>query len=361
MNKCVVISEIPVAYRTGWFDHIHASSKLDLSVAYLAAGQRDRSWERIPDAPWATFLESRTIGATRRGHFARVTAGLWDFLDEHSPSFVVLPGWAHPASWQALAWCRRHDVPAGVMFETWKSQRETRLPSALTRSVRSQMFARTQVAMPIGRRAERFAIRAGATNVSVVHGNTCDSEGIAADTSARSRSMQGAHVSFVGRLMEHKGARVLLDTLPSLSAAGVQVTVAGDGPLLSEFERAESQSIRVLGAVSPSEVRQLLVESDALLMPSLEEPWGVVLHEALSAGTPVVASTEVGSVDDFLDASQLGLVIVEPTAQALAVGVSQLLESGSSDSRREAATRAGRSVSYRSATAELVDVVRRYS
>ncbi|MGA1354709.1 MAG: glycosyltransferase family 4 protein, partial [Candidatus Limnocylindrus sp.] len=69
--------------------------------------------------------------------------------------------------------------------------------------------------------------------------------------------------------------------------------IVGDGPFRAELERmaAGSPNIRFLGSVSAREVRALLPNTRALIVPSLfPETFGYVLIEAWSQGVPTLAS-----------------------------------------------------------------------
>jgi phosphatidylinositol alpha-mannosyltransferase len=105
---------------------------------------------------------------------------------------------------------------------------------------------------------------------------------------------------FVGRAEERKGLPVLMRAFEALRLAGVdaRLTVAGAtpdevGPLLLETEGVE-----IAGRVSEDEKWRLLHAADLVCAPSLGgESFGIVLLEALAAGTPVVCSDIPGYRD----------------------------------------------------------------
>lgn len=98
-------------------------------------------------------------------------------------------------------------------------------------------------------------------------------------------------VFFVGRHEERKGLAVLLEALPHLPA-NVRVWVAGDGPQREPLlaEHADDR-IEWLGRIGDDEKASRLRAADVYCAPSLHgESFGIVLLEAMAAGTPVVAS-----------------------------------------------------------------------
>ncbi len=116
---------------------------------------------------------------------------------------------------------------------------------------------------------------------------------------------------FVGRAEERKGLPILMRAFEALRAAGVdaELTVAGAtrdevGPLL-----LDSEGVHVAGRVSEDEKWRLLHEADLLCAPSLGgESFGIVLLEALAAGTPVVCSDIPGYRDVVRDGVEGRLV-----------------------------------------------------
>ena len=102
----------------------------------------------------------------------------------------------------------------------------------------------------------------------------------------------GPTVLFVGRHEERKGLEVLLGAAERLSA-DVRLWVAGDGP---ETERLRSryggdQRVEWIGRVDDDERAARMKGADVVCAPSLRgESFGVVVLEAMAAGTPVVAS-----------------------------------------------------------------------
>jgi phosphatidylinositol alpha-mannosyltransferase len=107
-------------------------------------------------------------------------------------------------------------------------------------------------------------------------------------------------VLFVGRHEPRKGLEVLLEAFARLPGDAV-LWVAGEGPETARLrQEVPSASGRVewLGHLSDDEMARRLRAAAALCAPSLHgESFGVVLLEAMAAGTPVVASDIAGYRD----------------------------------------------------------------
>ena len=101
----------------------------------------------------------------------------------------------------------------------------------------------------------------------------------------------GPRFVFVGSLTPRKNAGRLLRAFDALGSG--TLTVVGTGPLEHALRAQASPQVRFTGALRPDDVRAELVAADVLVAPSLEEPQGQQVLEALACGRPVVA-TRVG-------------------------------------------------------------------
>jgi phosphatidylinositol alpha-mannosyltransferase len=106
------------------------------------------------------------------------------------------------------------------------------------------------------------------------------------------RDDDGPVVLFMGRHEERKGLAALLDALDRLPA-GTRLWVGGEGPQTDELRARHAGDARIewLGRVDDDEKAARLRAADVFCAPSLHgESFGIVLLEAMAAGTPVVAS-----------------------------------------------------------------------
>ncbi|MEY2711092.1 MAG: phosphatidylinositol alpha-mannosyltransferase [Actinomycetota bacterium] len=133
-------------------------------------------------------------------------------------------------------------------------------------------------------------------------------------------------VFFVGRHEPRKGLGVLLGALTHLPA-DVSLWVASDGPETAELRKRFGSDKRVewLGRISEAEKIDRMKRARAFCAPSLRgESFGVVLLEAMAAGTPVVAS----DIDGYTNVATDGVdaLLVEPgDERALADAIARVM------------------------------------
>jgi glycosyltransferase involved in cell wall biosynthesis len=138
---------------------------------------------------------------------------------------------------------------------------------------------------------------------------------------------------FVGRLASNKGLPTLVEALSRLDPRFRRPVVFmgrdwGERPALEAQARTlgVTDLVRFLDYVEqPSAYRAVIRRARALVLPSEWEAFGLVLLEAMAAGTPVVA-TAVGGVPDVLDGGRAGRLVPFGNPGALAGALRSVIE-----------------------------------
>jgi phosphatidyl-myo-inositol alpha-mannosyltransferase len=141
----------------------------------------------------------------------------------------------------------------------------------------------------------------------------------------------GKTVLFLGRYDEpRKGMEVLLEALPKVVQrfADVQLLVVGHGDedqLLSQAGEL-AKHIRLLGQVDDAEKASAMRSADVYCAPNIGgESFGIVLVEAMAAGTPVVAS-DLDAFRRVLRDGEVGRLVPVGDGDALADALIAMLE-----------------------------------
>jgi glycogen(starch) synthase len=152
-------------------------------------------------------------------------------------------------------------------------------------------------------------------------------------SAARSRfAGDGPLLGYAGRLVYEKGVQDLIAALPELAAShpGLRVVIAGDGPhraeLAEDVRRLRVQrTVSFAGFMGEGELPALMAATDALVVPSIYEPFGMVALEGASAGAPLaVAAT--GGLTEIVEEGVTGVKFPAKNPDALAASVGSLLE-----------------------------------
>jgi glycosyltransferase involved in cell wall biosynthesis len=262
--------------------------------------------------------------------------------------------YAWPAAWQTL--CYR----GGALANLRKSPSSAlRLPGFLlaewlattSRLLRGRYdFVHSHWLLPQGFTAALAAGLTGVPHVATIHGSDVFALGgrtlalfkrfalrqaaaVTANSSElrrRYRRGDGPCLMFAGRLVQEKGIADLIRAvalacprLPDITAA-----ILGEGPERPTLERLAqelgvAERIVFAGWVDPERIAGHLAAADIFVGPSWSEGQGLVVAEALRAGTAVVA-TGVGGVVDVIHHERTGLLVPTNAPADIADAVERL-------------------------------------
>ena len=133
---------------------------------------------------------------------------------------------------------------------------------------------------------------------------------------------QPVHIGLLGQISPHKGHEDAIEAL-RLLGPGYRMVIAGKGEesyvtRLKELSR--DLSVEFSGF---AEFKEFFEKVDVLLVPSWEEPFGIVILESMATGVPVI-STSAGGPLDIIRPGIHGLLVPPRNPPALANAVRSL-------------------------------------
>ena len=193
--------------------------------------------------------------------------------------------------------------------------------------------------------------RAGAPQVELFYDNGILPEQLAPRRAER-RAGDPLELVWAGRLEVRKGLPLALEAMARVSDLPVRLSIAGQGPLRSTYERHAAalglaDKVRFLGFV-PRErlLADIFASSDGFLFTSLQDSAASVVLEAMAAGLPVIGLDHQGAGMMMPEHAAIKVPVTSPSAtmQGLADGIRALAASPelgqrlSEAARRHAAT-----------------------
>jgi len=153
-------------------------------------------------------------------------------------------------------------------------------------------------------------------------------------------------VFFVGRVVEEKGAHLIVEAAPRVLAQipHTKFIIAGTGSMSEQIKRRAlelgvADRVVAAGFISDAERNRLLKVADAAVFPSLYEPFGIVALEAMAAKCPVIVS-DVGGLSEVVRHDVTGVTVYPGNVESLAWGILHtLLDPAAAKARAERAYR----------------------
>jgi glycosyltransferase involved in cell wall biosynthesis len=137
---------------------------------------------------------------------------------------------------------------------------------------------------------------------------------------SRGKGVGAIRLLFVGRFAFNKGLDVLMAVARRLVQEGrqdrVRFDLAGDGPLLAEYQqRGLPRNVNLCGRVDDEQLRALYAGCDALILPTRFEGMPTVVLEAMAQAKPIIVS-DVGATAELVSPHN-GYLLPPGDAEAL--------------------------------------------
>ena len=210
-----------------------------------------------------------------------------------NPAFVLCSGWSDAVY---LEWVAAIKKPTAVAFDTiWQSNLKFTLGRIYFKLKYKKLF---DFAFIPGNAQMITARKLGFSFENIFKGfYTCEDiyRGTYKELSKKKE------LWCVARYIPAKNLNFLCETflsIPPNERSGWKLNLAGTGELFET--RIKNDAIVHHGFIQPIDLREKLENATTFVLPSLYEPWGVVVHEMASLGKPLILSRAVGAKQDLL-------------------------------------------------------------
>ena len=241
-------------------------------------------------------------------------AQVHDLVDRLRPDVLLVTSWNHGRYVRMARACRRRALRVMIMDNPWQATAKQLGGVAISRQYLKPAF---DVVFLPNERQRVFARKLGFTDAQIWDGvYCCDQPRFEVDRG--SRGDQSQTFLYVGRLVPSKGVDVLLQAYATYRDQVPDpwpLHIAGVGPL----ERAAStvEGVVTLGFRQPPDLPEVFANAGCFVLPSIIEPWGIVLHEAAASGLPIICTTACGASLDLVRNGYNGFTVAPACDQAL--------------------------------------------
>lgn len=144
----------------------------------------------------------------------------------------------------------------------------------------------------------------------------------------------------VGNLIFTKGFDILIMAFSQMKNQNCRLVIIGDGPEKNNLQNLIdflnlTQQITLSGKKSRTEINEMMSVSDAFVLASRSETFGVVYIEAMAAGLPVIA-TKCGGPEDFINQDN-GLLVSINNPEQLSFAMTEMFHNNKKYNRVEIA------------------------
>jgi glycosyltransferase involved in cell wall biosynthesis len=264
-----------------------------------------------PSAPFQ-FQDSPGIKLYKRADFS--LEQLMNIASEGNYNLIFCGGWTDA---DYLSVVRAHrGIPSLVGFDKqWLGTPKDWVSAAKNRLLIKSLF---DFAFVPGEEQKNYALRMGFDLKHILQGAySCDVDLFSAVFEHKVHS-EKRKLWFAGRYVADKCIDVLCEAFVELKADGFQnwqLHAIGVGELANKLP--VHADIVHHGFQQPSDMQRLMHDGELFVLPSMYEPWGVVVHEFAVSGYALIVSDKVGARTAFVRHGENGSVVQAGNKQDL--------------------------------------------
>jgi glycosyltransferase involved in cell wall biosynthesis len=279
-------------------------------IAYeVAESEQTYPWRHNrSDQPfeWITLFPERTLETITAADCRRAILAA---LERDRPDAIGIVGYSRPESMAAARWARRRGRPAILMSESQAIDRPRVWWKELIKKRRLRWFDAALVGGPPHR---EYLLQLGMPPGRIALGyNAVDNEFFASEArfwreNARGRAglPESPYFLTVCRFAPEKNLVRLIEAFAcyrgqSDPSTAWDLVLCGDGPGATRVEDAIAHSgcqsaIHLPGFLQADALPRWYAFAQAFVLPSLSEPWGLVVNEAAASSLPLLVSDRAG-------------------------------------------------------------------
>jgi glycosyltransferase involved in cell wall biosynthesis len=316
----------PTPYKTPFFRMLAARPEVNATFFFLYWDDPQRAWSQ-PDLPGLKYKVLPGISFRKRSgesELVHIGPAIIRELRKGRFDLVVICGYDHATLLFALFYCLVTRTPFVLQGESHVVKHRNALKRVLKRGLLFPLLRCAKAAFATGSKAAEYWVEVGIPRNRVFNlSNTPDLDFFFKESALEAESRETVRQSlklssrrtgiFVGRFVETKGVQIVLEAMAGMpSGKQPQLLLVGDGPLKSRYEeiiRSSHLPARIIQFQQKDQLPKLYASADFFLLPSLSEPWGVVVNEAMACGLPLLLSDQVGAAYDLLEKGRNGFMV----------------------------------------------------
>lgn len=258
-------------------------------------------WPINSEAPFSIEIPDRVTLLERAD---LDTDKLIDAFNIFSPQLVLASGWVDKGYLKVCRVAKSKGVPTIMCSDTaWRGDMRQLAAVLASKLWLRRTFSHAWVS---GSKQAVYARKLGFNDNCIYTGFYCadvDSFGPFGERFMRSKKLKYPHVFLcVARYIHTKGHQYMCEAFAELADSGDvgdwTLKCVGTGELYPmQFQHPRIEHV---GFMQPDDLPTLQEQCGAFILPSMYEPWGVVVQEHALAGFPMLLSSAVGAKERFL-------------------------------------------------------------
>lgn len=317
--RILLINNVPAPNFKPLFEELGKEPGWDLTVCYVSAWHHNLGWmeeKEEPQSAHGTIILDQLMPRLTKilGSRPAAALALVEILWRERPDYLICYGYTLLPQITAIAWSILTGTPFAVSGDAniycdkarglkrfckrwWLSLLTERAAALLAVGTSNRMFWEAYGALPERIFETPFAV---------------DNDFYARTIERRKAEAMALQVKlglaekvvfiFVGRLIKRKNVDLIIRALARLRDARVALVIAGKGKEFAALKALARGDPRVIftGPVAPGRLPLYYAVADVIVLPASDEPWGLVINEAMASGLAVISHRHCGATLDLV-------------------------------------------------------------
>lgn len=226
------------------------------------------------------------------------------FAQELNPDIVYVSGWMDKDYTMVCSKLKKLGIPIVAGCDTqWRGDLRQKLGRIYFKYFLKQSFSHIWVAGPY---QYEYARKLGFKKQEIIF-NCLSADVYLFNRGSELKTDYYPHnFLFVGRFESIKGIELLLKAWKTLDKKDWTLTFIGDGSFKTEL--LERKDVIVKNFMNPETLAAEVDHAGCFVLPSLYEPWALVIHEFTAGGLPIIASDACGAGPVFITPNYNGFI-----------------------------------------------------
>lgn len=359
--RLAVVNSHPIQYFAPLYAYLDQDPELEVTALYCSdfslRGGVDPGFKQavtwdvdLLDGYQHIFLGERAKERNINGFLSLICPEVWREIRRGKYDAVLLHGYAYAAFLLAFLAARSKGIPVFMRSETHLGLQRSSLRRRMRDGILRIAYRQVSACLAIGSRNRDYYRSLGVPEGKIFDmPYTVDNDRfmaaarITVDERRQLRERFGLPaqqpvVLYASKFTRRKHPDDVIEAVSRLRERGIVASLllvgAGEleGELRGQVARLGLKDVAFAGFVNQAELPRIYGASDVFVLPSENEPWGLIVNEVMCAGLPVVVADGVGCVADLVEDGVNGALCRAGNVDSLERALSRVL--ASEDGRR---------------------------
>jgi glycosyltransferase involved in cell wall biosynthesis len=350
-----VINSHPIQYFTPLYEYLNKCEELKITCLYLSnvnirekidpGFKREIKWDidLLNGYSYKFIGNSEKVGVSS-GFLSLVVPEIWKEVRTGNYDGLWLHGYNYAANLIAFAAAKSIGIPVFFRGETHLKLKRSAINNLIHRMLTKLFFKLVDAFLSIGSENKKYYQALGVEERKIFHvPYTVDNERfmhISKLSEEERKNIRNEYklqanipvILYASKFMKRKHPEEVLKAASVLGSRGHKFTVfmVGSGEmdeeLISMTDQLNLTNVVFGGFINQTMLPKVYAVSDIFVLPSENEPWGLIVNEVMCAGKPVIVGSEVGCVADLVMHGVNGYQIEVGQTSQLVDALEKLLE-----------------------------------